>query len=52
MNIKKTIISVVAILVAVSIYGALIWFGFHSDELRNHEKEIGALPATMLRRCG
>ena len=48
MNIKKTIISVVAILVAVSIYGALIWFGFHSDELRNHEKEIGALHEELL----
>ena len=48
MNIKKTIIGVSTILVAISIYGVLIWFGMHSDALRVHEKEIGSLQNELL----
>ena len=48
MNIKKTIIGVSTILVAISIYGVLIWFGIHSDALRVHEKEIGSLQNELL----
>ena len=48
MNITKTIIGVSAILVAISMYGVLIWFGLHSDALSVHEKEIDALQGELL----
>ena len=48
MNIKRIAIGTLVTLVVASIYGTLIWFGFHADALDAHEKEIDALQGELL----
>ena len=48
MNIKRIAVGTLVTIVVASIYGTLIWFGFHADALDAHEKEIDALQGELL----